>query len=1073
MKRYLFTIVLAMVFPLHGLLAQSPWNVSGIIKNEQGTPIQNVTVTSVLPKGYVTKTDENGYFSMAVPGDSVRVELRSVGYMLKRVLFSPKQPSLHIILSRDEMLIEEVVVNSGYQTQKLETKVGSYEVIGKELLNREVGPDFMSRLENNSSGILFDRQEESFATSGRMPNNNVYIHGVSTLRTANLGGSAPLIVVDNFPFEGDVNLINPAEIESVTVLKDAAASSIWGAKAGNGVIVITTKKGSYGEQLRQQFDVTTRVMDKPAFFKRNIIDNATLIEVERWLYDKGYFANRANSASKPVLSPVVELLLQRDGEELNDQELEQALQRYASQDVRNDMLEHVYRNVFFQQYNYNLNGGSNSVNYNLQLGYDRSLPVQRSDEMQRITASISNNFKVAPFLEVYAGLNVAEIQSTSAPGGDFYRNNGYPFPYVNLVDEQGNMLPVPYQYRQTFVDTAGQGMLLDWTFNPLELVYNPPTTSNQKNIRTDLRTNIDLLRNLKLNLQYRNSFTQTKTDDHHGLDSYYARNLVNRGSQIVNGNVAYNFPYGGILRQRNARNTAHYFRSQMNYSWINHGHELATTIGSEVQLQRSYSMGNVLYGYDENNLTFATSLDFTRRYPVFGGLASSDIIPFNQINNTSISNNFLSFYAIADYHYEKRYLLSASVRRDASNLFGVATNKKWTPLWSIGAGWNVHHENFWNTKHIDVLKLRGSFGYSGNVDNSMSALTTLQLMSPSTEWGVPYNVGRIVGLPNELLRWEKLANWNVGVDIAFAQRRWSLTADYYVKHTYDLFDTFQLDPSVGASSMVLNGANTRSRGVDLRLNGTVGRRLLRWNTNLLFTYNNNWVVKTLTDPKLPNSYVTPGGVSNLEEDMVYELYAYRWSGLNAEGMPQGILNGEVSTAYRDIMRNSNLDEMDKMGSSRPLLFGVWRNTFSHGHFALSASLAYRFKYFFRMPSIDYDGLFERNEGHSDFYDRWQQPGDETKTHVPAMIYPLDLNANSFYSNASVLVERGDYIRLQDLRLDFRTELKMGQKQLPINCFAMVNNVGLIWKATKKDIDPEFRGNIPTPTSYSFGLNVKL
>src|SRR5690606_28958941 len=194
-----------------------------------------------------------------------------------------------------------------------------------------------------------------------------------------------------------------------------------------------------------------------------------------------------------------------------------------------------------------------------------------------------------------------------------------------------------------------------------------------------------------------------------------------------------------------------------------------------------------------------TSLDFTRRYPGFGGLASSDIIPVNQINNTSISNNFLSFYAIADYHYEKRYLLSASVRRDASNLFGVATNKKWTPLWSIGAGWNVHHENFWNTKHIDVLKLRGSFGYSGNVDDSMSALTTLQLMSPSTEWGVPYNVGRIVGLPNELLRWEKLANWNVGVDIAFAQRRWSLTADYYVKHTYDLFDTFQLDPSVGAS----------------------------------------------------------------------------------------------------------------------------------------------------------------------------------------------------------------------------------------------------------------------------------
>src|SRR5690606_10756879 len=202
--------------------------------------------------------------------EAYQLEISYIGHVATTIMAAADVGDVVLKAIPSELEEVEVMVNTGYQIHRTETKVGSYEVIGEELLNREVGPDFMSRLENNSSGILFDRQEESFATSGRMPNNNVYIHGVSTLRTANLGGSAPLIVVDNFPFEGDVNLINPAEIESVTVLKDAAASSIWGAKAGNGVIVITTKKGSYGEQLRQQFDVTTRVMDKPAFFKRNI-----------------------------------------------------------------------------------------------------------------------------------------------------------------------------------------------------------------------------------------------------------------------------------------------------------------------------------------------------------------------------------------------------------------------------------------------------------------------------------------------------------------------------------------------------------------------------------------------------------------------------------------------------------------------------------------------------------------------------------------------------------------------------------------------------------------------------------
>lgn len=1066
---YILTILICVHTSI--VLGQTKWQLHGTVINEKNVPLPNASVVLLEPHRRIAVNAE-GKFVVNLDKDSAYINVSFVGYIQQSVIITRNQKDVVISLVPLSKEIEEVYVNSGYHTQRLKTSVGSYEILDSKLLNREVSPDFMSKLENVSSGVLFDRRDATFSSNGRMPNNNVYIHGISTLRTANTGGSAPLIVVDNFPFDGDINLINPNDIENIVILKDAAASSIWGARAGNGVIVITTKSGKYSTSLNQYFSSNFKINEKPDLYGRKIIDNATLIGVEQFLFEKGYYNNLINSAAKPVLSPVVELLIEEKNGNITNSELEEKLQIYAAQDIRADMLKHVYRNAAFQQYAYNLSGGAEKVNFIAQMGYDMSHPVQKSDKLERITGRLFSNFKPYSFLEFTTGISFSNIRSTFASGGDFYSDNGYAFPYVRLVDDTGTSLSVPYQYRTSFIETAGNGKLLDWKFRPIDLINNPPLASDQKNIVLDIGTNVKLIKGLDISLKYRYTYNNNTTHENHNIQSYYARNLINRGSVIVGEAITYGFPYGGILRQNISGGTSNYFRVQGNYNLTQQGHNFTVNGGMEMRSVKSEAMGSTMYGYNEHTLTYATGIDFTKRYPVFGGLASYDIIPFNLYPNKSSTNNFLSFYLISDYNFQQRYLLSASVRKDASNLFGVNTNNKWTPLWSVGTGWNVHEEPFFDVGFISQLKIRGSFGYSGNVDNSMSALTTLQYL-PNNNWGIPYEMARIVNLPNKDLRWEKLANWNIGVDLSLFNRKLSGSIDYYIKNTFDLFDSYPLDPSLGVASMLLNAANTKSKGLDVRIDGKIIDKEIRWSSSLLFSYNNNWIVKTLTDPKLPNSYVNVGNISNIENDLVYQVYAYRWAGLNEKGMPQGYLNGEVSTDYRSIMRNKDLSQMDKIGSARPLFFGNLRNTFDYGAFSLSASLSYRFKYYFQRPSINYQNLYANNDGHIDYMDRWQKPGDEYQTHVPVMMYPIDANANLFYSNSTVLIEKGDYIRLQDVRMDYRSNMRLKKKEIPFTLFLMANNVALLWKATKSDVDPEYRGKIPNPRAYSMGLNINF
>lgn len=1069
MKNLLIFFFIVFSLKTMNAFSQGKWNYEGVVKDSLGRGIADANI-KFLGCQQTVMTDSKGAFHLSLDLKQVDVEISHVNFERFKTSLSGNRENLVLIMTGKTSLIDEVIV-SGYHEQKKTKSVGSYEVIKKELLDRTPSFDLLSKLEHVTTGTYFDRSAYSVNDNGKAIEPKIFMHGVSTLRKAALGGSKPLIVIDNFPFEGDLNMVNPNDIESITLLKDAAASAIWGARAGNGVIVITMKKGKFDSRFSQDFKGTIRLDLKPNLYSHQVINNKDLIDVELFLFEKGFFNNKLNSSSKPVISPVVDLLDRHRKGLVNTAYLSSELARYGQIDIRNDMLKYMYRKATLQQYNYSISGGSEKLNMIGQLGYDRSLASLRSDNNRRTSGQLSAEAKLSRYFKLSGRLVFSDLKTLSALATDFYSDNGYPYPYLNIKEGQEN-LAIPYKYRMSYIDTIGNGDLLDWKYYPLDYIDEPPILTNRKNIITDLGVQFFPLKGMTLDVKYRYNYYDSKREESYNMNSFYTRDLINRGTQVINGNIHYNFPYGGVLRQQNAYLEDHNFRAQLDYKLEINKNRISILVGSEWRTKKDRSLGNIIYGYNPANLSFVSNIDFTKQYPTYGGLGGNNVLPFNIFPNTDITTNFSSLYGILDYDFNTKYLLSASIRRDASNLFGVETNNKWTPLWSVGAGWNLHNEQFFNLNGVNLLKLRGSFGYSGNVDNSMSALTTIQYFGYNN-WTVPYPMARIVNLPNKELRWEKLKNINLGIDFGFFDHAITGSVDYYSKYTFDLFDSHPLDPTSGASSMILNAANTKSKGIDVNLNFSKGSHDFRWSGALLFTYNNSWIVKTLTEQLSPTSYVLKGGLSNKPGDMIFSLYAYKWEGLNHEGKPQGLLNAEKSVAYWDIMGSKNLDVLDRVGPARPLYFGSLRNNFSYKQFGVSTTFSYRLKYYFKRNSISYQSLFNKNDGHIDFYNRWQKSGDELVTNVPAMTYPIDDGADLFYKDATILVEPGDFIKLQDIRLQYVPRMSVTSKIKYLELFLMVENVGLLWKATKLNINPEYLGNIPAPRNYSMGIKMNF
>ncbi|WEK35662.1 MAG: SusC/RagA family TonB-linked outer membrane protein [Candidatus Pseudobacter hemicellulosilyticus] len=1044
--------------------------VKGLVRDSAGKALLGASVR-VKGKPVSTITNDQGAFLLpAEEGDLLLVSY--VGYEAAeiRVTAAGLQNGISIVMALHVASIDVVtVVSTGYQNISKEKMTGSYVQVDNELLNRSVSTNALNRLANIVPGLIFD----DLATSSSSRNQTgIFVRGQSVIATR----TDPLIIIDNFPYEGDLANINPNDIQSISVLKDAAAASIWGARAGNGVIVITTKKGANNQRPRLSFNSNITLSTKPDLYYLPTISAADYIDMEQSLFEKGFYTSTETNVRRPELTPVVELLIRKRDGLMDPAEADRQIAALKQNDVRDDFERYFLRNGLNQQYSLSLSGGTATQRYFLSGGYDRNLSSAVGNTYDRITLNASNNYSFfRQKLELGAGIYFTSgkqlIMDPGISGIDVISSTRL-YPYADLADEQGNALPINKYFRQPYVDTAGKGKLLDWKYRPLDELNLGDNTKRSTDYRINFNLRYKLFPWLHAELLYQYNAGSIISRNIQSVNSYAVRSLINQYSSFdANGNVVRAIPLGGIQDNTNASYNTQSLRTQLTFqhSWSNH--EISGIAGWEVRDQHDLSTSNRFYGYDERYGTTGR-VNYTTYYRLYQNQTSAYNLISSGDRETDLTDRFRSYYANASYTWKRKYVAYASGRIDQSNLFGVKTNQRSVPLWSAGAAWQVHGENFYQVNWLPVLKLKASYGYAGNVDKSLSAYTTARAGGLNS-YGYPYS--NILNPPNPQLRWEQIGITNIAVEFATAGNRISGTLEWYQKKGIDLIGNSPFPPQTGITSFKGNTADTKTKGIDLTLNTLNLTGELQWNSVFMLSVVREKVTGYQILPVAAYELLSLSSTTPVIGKPLYGMYSFAWAGLDPNtGDPLGYNGKEVSSDYSAIYANTKPADLVYHGPGRPTIYGSLRNSFSFKGFSFSANIIYRMGYYVRKETVKYTNLLSGKGTHGDYYKRWQKPGDEAFTDIPSVTATIVARRDDFIEGAAAFVDRGDHIRLQDLTAGYDLARSLRGKlpfsRLELYCFA--NNIGLLWKANKWGLDPDNLTVYRQPAVRSIAIGIK-
>ena len=695
MKQIIFLLLLLVAETLQAQQSNPSFIITGTILNHENQPVQQATIHA-LKTGTTVTTSSKGKFSITLSVLPDTLHITHISYKpLSIPLTAATLPSssplsgvpekgtnvvhrgggeLELVLEPSAAELETITINTGYQQVKPNEVNGSVTQVNNKLLNQQVGTNILKRLDAVTSGLSF---MEGYGNGNAQNKTNISVRGLSTIN----GPLDPLIVVDNFIYEGSISNINPNDVESITVLKDAAAASIWGARAGNGVIVITTKKGRFNQKLKMEFNSTFLITQKPNLTATNEMAVEDVIDVEEFLFNKGYFNNAISQPYQPI-TPLTELLLKRRNGLISSADSATQVNALKNIDSKQLYEKYFYQEAVTQQYAINLKGGSDNLAWIVAGAYDKSID-HLSASFEKLNIRFSNTYR--PVKKLLIDLSAYYTAAKSITGKTQYSNvtgiGGRYVPYTKLADENGNPLPVATQYRNSYTDTAGQGKLLNWKYYPLDDYKHNKGISRTDEMMASVGFSYQLFKPLRLELKYQFQQQRTNNEARSDLQSFNARNTINLFSQLdrSTGIVKYIVPLGDILELTNSTQQSQNIRAQMNFNKTWSNHNVSAMAGTGARETKSVGNGARYYGYKDDPLSYA-SVDYVNSYPTF--ITGSTATISGAYNLSNKLNRFVSFYANLSYAYKQRYSFSASARKDGSNIFGVNTNDKWKPLWS-------------------------------------------------------------------------------------------------------------------------------------------------------------------------------------------------------------------------------------------------------------------------------------------------------------------------------------------------------------------------------------------------------
>jgi len=1058
-----FLVIVFLLVFMFSLSAQTPRKDSGadglltvsgtVVSASDRKPIAGVSVSIADEKGRASSKSD-GSFTIEVKAKNGKILFSHLGYNAQSLNYTAGVSIDVQLIPMDNRLDEVEVFNTGYQRISKERTVGSVDVLDQKLIDRSVSSNILSRINGLTTGLQLPKINSN--EGGNQP--EFTIRGKSTL----FANSEPLIVVDGFPYDGGLSSLNPADIASISILKDAAAASIWGARSGNGVVVISTKQGSK-DRLSLSAEVTQSIADKPDLYYNKSISSSDFIDVEMFLFEKGAYNARLKTGYQPV-SPVVELLDKMRKGELAEELGNEMIDAYRLKDSRIQRLKYLYRIPLEQQYNLAISRPFKDGSFYISGGLNRVDQATKYTQNERKTLLMKYDQR---FLN--DRLNFSFQTSLTDTRVQSAQNSPSMYPYEELVSADGSPVAVTGAMRNSYVDTIGNGNLLDWHYNPLTDLGKGMSTSSLFNLRLNGGIDAKILPFLTASVKYQ--YSKSIGDDlmRYAEDSYYVRNMVNTFTRYDNATAKYvqQIPVGENRTISHLRGTSYLWRGQLALDRkINKDHHITALMAMELSDARSEVDKKQLFGYDPSTAASAT-IDHINALPrIYGG---SQVINNGNYQNWHV-DRYRSYLLNAAYSYKSIYDVYGSIRRDESNLFGVATNQKGVPLWSVGGAYNAKRDLLNSVHWLSELRLRSSYGVQGNVDKTMSAWLTARYQTSKNGYQNLY--ATILNPPNPSLRWEKTRVTNIGLDLGIYNQRIVLHFDHYWKKGNDLIGNGPIAPQTGLIQYKGNVADTEVEGFDLSLTSKNLTGAFQWQSVFNFSKAKDKVVHYQVKQASNFSYMTTNYLNPYEGFPQSALFSFPYAGLDNEGNPIGYLNGVESKDYSAILNNKELENIQFHGPRIPPFFGSFRNDFSYGRLYGSFNIMYQFGGYFRRISLNNTDLYSPTVMGAAIYDydkRWQQAGDEVSTSVPALIYPTNSSRSNLYAYSTALVEKSDIVRLQDIQIGWRLiDYFRWMKSLDLTF--VVDNVGILWRANKQGLDPNvYQSAYPVPRQFSLRL----
>ncbi|AMP99694.1 hypothetical protein AY601_2812 [Pedobacter cryoconitis] len=1064
-----------------------------IVQDSVGRLLPGANVYDKTRNKMYTTNSKGEVLITNIPKNGLVLQITYVGNKTEEIFVDRKSGSPALVIMRPVQadLKEINVVSTGYQKISRDRVAGAYTVVSSEELAKTPAVNLMDRLEGKVPGVKFD-----------VKNNTVQIRGVN-----NYGGNGglPLIVIDGFVMINSsdqptltqrtgstfgnpiISNLNIADIEQITFLKDASATSIWGSRAANGVIVIDTKKGKASNP-SLNFSYVFGISKNPSLSKLKWMNSAQYVNLEQEMVDKGFITDPAlatpgNEIYAQNNSEATEWMFKVKRGTATVQQRDAALAEISSRNGQQQIEDNLMQNAINNQYNLSYSGGTEHSNYYVSGGYVKDVPVFKKNvgENAFLNANTSTSF-LNKRITLRTLLNYQYSKSIyNSSGVDALSSNLTSLrPYDLLLDASGNPIFRTNIFRQSIADSYTAQGYLPFGYNAVDqLNYSNYTSKNNVfRFNAGLNGKITSWLNADVSISSQRQIGYNTMLDE--LNSYNSRILVNTGTVVTNGKLVYNVPYGGKIYTANENSYDTGLRGQLNSDFTLHNiHHVNIIAGAEIRETGSTRTNETRYGYNEDTGGIGAA-NPTDQYMTFYGYSSN--LGQNLSGILQTRKRYLSYYSNASYAFNDKYFATGSVRFDDYTQLGLDRSKRAKPFWSAGVRWNATREDFLSDiKWINNLSVRATVGTAGSIPLSGTNLTLIDITGTDQRTGQP--LANISTPANSALSWETTRSYNLGLDFNLFHNKLSGTFDIYKKRTSGILSNYPYNATYGWSSLVFNSGTLNGNGYEFGLNSEVLHAgMFSWKSTLNFSYNTNKV----TDVRYENNASSLAGSGSTVAGMpLGSLYVYRWAGLDNKGQSQIYdRNNNIISSTTNLTSAFTKQDLKYAGRQVAPYTAGFMNTFRYGQFEANVQITGYFGHVFTKTSLDsyptfqgnFSGVLGRN---ADLALRWRNPGDEATTNVPGL---SDVNFSSInrYSNSDLLVRKADNIRLQQVSLGY----VVPQRMLPagmiksLTISANVRNLGLIWRANKDGIDPEYVNTVkfsglPPTQSYVFGLNASF